>query len=122
EVAMKFTTMDAMVSDSVAAPRFRTTLAISFATLALALAIMGVYAVMSYVTAQRTAEFAIRAALGASAGAILRLVLHSAARLAVIGVATGAVLAAAASRVLATMLFGLQSTDALTYAAVFAIV
>jgi predicted permease len=122
DVAMKFTTMDAMVGDAVAAPRFRTTLAISFATLALALAIMGVYAVMSYVTAQRASEFAIRAALGASAGAILRLVLRSAARLAAIGVAAGAALAVAASRVLATMLFGLKSTDALTYALVFAIV
>ena len=67
DVAMKFTTMDAMVGDSVAAPRFRTTLAIAFATLALVLAIMGVYAVMSYVTAQRASEFAIRSALGASA-------------------------------------------------------
>jgi putative ABC transport system permease protein len=122
EVAMKFTTMDAMVSDSVAAPRFRTTLAISFAALALLLAVMGVYAVMSYVTVQRTGEFAIRAALGASAGDILRLVLQGAARLAAIGVVAGAALAVAASRVLATMLFGLKSTDALTYAIVFAIV
>jgi len=122
EVATKFTTLDAMVSDSVAAPRFRTTLAIAFAALALLLAITGVYAVMSYLTVQRTGEFAIRSALGASAGAILRLVLRDAARLAAIGVAAGAVLAVAASRVLATLLFGLTSTDALTYATVFAIV
>jgi predicted permease len=122
EVATKFTTLDAMVSDSVAAPRFRTTLAIAFAALALLLAITGVYAVMSYLTVQRTAEFAIRSALGASAGAILRLVLRDAARLAAIGVTAGAVLAVAASRVLATLLFGLTSTDALTYATVFAIV
>jgi putative ABC transport system permease protein len=122
EVAMKFTTMNAMVGDSVAAPRFRTTLAIAFAGLALLLAVMGVYAVMSYATAQRTGEFAIRSALGATAGAILRLVLHGAARLAVIGVLAGAALAVAAGRVLATMLFGLHSTDALTYAVVFAIV
>jgi putative ABC transport system permease protein len=122
EVATKFTTMDAMVSDSAAAPRFRTTLAISFAALALLLAIMGVYAVMSYVTVQRTGEFAMRAALGASRGAILRLVLGGAARLAAIGVAAGAALAVAVSRVLATMLFGLKSTDTLTYALVFAVV
>jgi ABC-type antimicrobial peptide transport system permease subunit len=122
EVAMKFTTMNAMVGDSVAAPRFRTTLAMAFAVVALLLAVMGVYAVMSYVTAQRTGEFAIRSALGASAGAILRLVLHGAARLAVIGVLAGAVLAVAASRLLATMLFGLTGTDTLTYAVVFAIV
>jgi ABC-type antimicrobial peptide transport system permease subunit len=122
DVAMKFTTMDAMVGDSVAAPRFRTTLAISFASLALLLAIMGVYAVMSYLTVQRTGEFAIRAALGASAGAILRLVLQGAVRLAAIGLIAGAALALAASRVLATMLFELKSTDALTYAIVLAIV
>jgi putative ABC transport system permease protein len=122
QVAMKFTTMDAMVADSVADPRFRTTLAISFATLALLLAIMGVYAVMSYVTVLRTGEFAIRAALGASRGAILHLVLRGAARLAAIGVIAGAALAVAVSRVLANMLFGLKSTDTLTYAAVFAVV
>jgi predicted permease len=122
EVAMKFTTMDAMVSESVAAPRFRTTLAIAFASVALLLAIMGVYAVMSYLTAQRTSEFAIRSAMGAPAGAILRLVLHGAVKLAAIGLVAGAALAAAASRVLATMLFGLTSTDALTYAVVVGIV
>jgi putative ABC transport system permease protein len=122
EVAMKFTTMNAMVGDSVAAPRFRTTLAIAFAAVALVLAVMGVYAVMSYVTAQRTGEFAIRSALGASASAILRLVLHGAARLAVIGVLAGLALATAASRLLTSMLFGVNGTDTLTYAAVFAIV
>ena len=79
---------------------------------------MGVYAVMSYLTAQRTSEFAIRAALGASPGAILRMVLRGAARLAAVGVAAGLVLAVAASRVLATLLFGLDGTDRLTYAIV----
>ncbi len=122
QVATKFTTMDAMVSDSVADSRFRTTLAMSFATLALLLAIMGVYAVMSYVTVQRTGEFAIRAALGAPPGAILLLVLRGAARLAAAGVVAGAVLAIAASRALTNMLFGLKGTDALTYVIVIAVV
>jgi ABC-type antimicrobial peptide transport system permease subunit len=90
--------------------------------LALLLAIMGVYAVMSYVTAQRTGEFAIRAALGAPPGAILQLVFRGAARLAVIGVVAGVALALGANRALATMLFGLKSTDALTYALVFIVV
>ena len=92
----------------------------SFAALALLLAIMGVYAVMSYVTVQRTGEFAIRAALGAPRGAILRLVLRGAARLAAVGVVAGAVLAIAASRALANLLFGLKSTDTLTYVIVVA--
>ncbi len=90
QVATKFTTMDAMVGQSVADSRFRTSLALSFAALALLLAIMGVYAVMNYVTVQRTSEFAIRAALGAPRGAILRLVLRGAARLAAAGVVAGA--------------------------------
>jgi putative ABC transport system permease protein len=120
EVAVKFTTMDAMVGESAATPRFRTVLATSFAALALALALMGVYAVMSYVTVQRTGEFALRAALGAPSGAILRLVLGDAARLAVIGIVAGAALAAAASRAIATMLFGLEATDVPTYAMVVA--
>ena len=90
--------------------------------IALLLAIMGVYAVTSYVTVQRTGEFAVRAALGASPGAILRLVLSGTARLAAIGVVAGAARAVAASRVLANMLFGLKSTDTLTYALVFAVV
>jgi predicted permease len=122
EVATKFTTMDAMVADSVADPRFRTTLAIAFAALALVLAISGVYAVVSYLTVQRTGEFAIRAALGASPGTILRLVLRNAAVLAAIGVIAGLALAIAASRVLTTMLFGLTSTDPLTYSMVIAVV
>jgi predicted permease len=122
EVATKFTTMDAMVVDSVADQRLRTRLAISFAAVALLLAIMGVHAVMSYLTVQRTGEFAIRAALGASPGAILRLVLSGAARLATIGVATGIVMAIVLSHVLTTMLFGLTSTDTLTYAMVVTVV
>lgn len=116
EVAVKFTTTGATVSDSAAAPRFRTTLAMLFAAVALLLAIMGVYTVMSRVTVQRTGECAIRAAMGASPGAILRLVLRGAARLTAIGVVAGAALAVAASRVLTNMLFGLKSTDTLTYA------
>jgi ABC-type antimicrobial peptide transport system permease subunit len=122
EIATKFTTMQSMVSDSVAAPRFRTTLAMSFAVLALVLAAMGVYAVMSYLTVQRTGEFAIRSALGASRSAILQLVLKGAAKLALIGVFAGFVLTLSTSRVLSSMLFGLQSTDTITYVGVIAIV
>jgi putative ABC transport system permease protein len=121
-VATKFTTLHEMVSDSVAAPRFRMALASTFAALALLLAIFGVYSVMSYVTAQRTPEFALRVALGARPAEIARLVLGRTAKLAAIGVAVGAALALAASRVLTSMLFGLKSTDTLTYAVVLAAV
>jgi predicted permease len=122
EVATKFTTMQSMVHDSVAAPRFRTTLAMAFAVLALLLAAMGVYAVMSYITVQRTGEFAVRAALGATPANILKLVLAGAGRLALIGVAAGLVLTLISSRVLESLLFGLKPTDLPTYVVVCAVV
>ena len=75
DLATRFTTLEASVGDSIAAPRFRMALVSSFATLALMLAVAGMYAVMSYVTSQRTAELGLRVALGASAGDVARLVL-----------------------------------------------
>ena len=122
EVATKFTTMTELVDDSITAQRFSTALASSFAVLALLLALSGMYAVMSYVTTRRTSEFGLRSALGAQRGNIVALVLGGAVRLAAIGVVMGVLLSIAASRLLNSMLFGLTSTDALTYAAVTAIV
>lgn len=122
EVATKFTTMTELVSDSISAERFRTILASSFAILALLLALSGMYAVMSYVTVRRTAEFGLRSALGAQPGNIVGLVLGGAARLAVIGVVTGLVLSFFASRLLRAMLFGVKTADVGTYVAVIAIV
>jgi ABC-type antimicrobial peptide transport system permease subunit len=90
--------------------------------LALLLAIVGVYSVMSYVTAQRTPEFALRAALGAKPAEIAQLVLSRTARLAALGVGVGLVLALATSRVLTSMMFGVKATDALTYTVVLAAV
>ena len=118
ELATRFTTLEASVDDSIATPRFRMALVSSFATLALMLAIAGMYAVMSYVMSQRTAELGLRMALGASAFDVARLVLGGAARLMAIGVGLGLLLALGTSRVVATMLFGIQPTDAPTYAAV----
>lgn len=115
EIATKFTTMDEMVSDSVARPRFRMFLISAFAGLALLLAMVGVYGVMSYVIAQRTSEFGLRVALGASAGKVAGLVFGQTFRLAAIGLGIGLVLSLAASRVMTTMLFGLKPTDAVTY-------
>jgi putative ABC transport system permease protein len=118
EIATKFTTMDALVSQSIATPRFRTLLAIVFATLAIVLAMSGMYGVMSYVTAQRTSEFGVRMALGARPGDVLRLVLTRALKLVLIGVAAGLLLALASGKLVSAMLFGLKSTDVTTYAAV----
>jgi putative ABC transport system permease protein len=122
EIALKFTTMTELVSDSIGIQRFRTILASVFAVLALVLALSGMYAVMSYVTAQRTAEFGLRSALGAQAGNIIRLVLSGAAKLAAIGVIAGTLLSIFTGRLLSSMLFGVKSTDALTYTLVIAIV
>jgi putative ABC transport system permease protein len=121
-VAMKFTTMNAMVADSISAQRFRAALAGIFAALALLLALSGTYAVVSYMTAQRTAEFGLRSALGAQPTNILRLVLGDAAKLAAIGTLIGVLLSLFASRLIASMLFGVHSFDAPTYATVIAAV
>jgi ABC-type antimicrobial peptide transport system permease subunit len=90
----------------------------AFAGLALLLAVAGMYAVMSYGTSQRTPEFGLRLALGAKAGDLLRLVLAGASRLIAVGLTLGLVLAAATSRVIRAMLFGIQPMDAAAYAGV----
>jgi predicted permease len=117
-IATRFTTMEAMVSESIATPRLRMMLAGLFAGLALLLAMAGMYGVMSYVTTQRIPEFGVRMALGASPRNVLVLVLERAARMAGFGVAAGLVLAFSAARVMNSMLFGLRATDAVTYAGV----
>jgi predicted permease len=118
QVATKFTTMEAMVSDSIATPRLRTMLAGLFAGLAILLAMAGMYGVMSYLTTQRIPEFGVRMALGASPRNVLALVLGRAAQMTALGVAAGLALAFSATRVMNTMLFGLKGTDAITYAGV----
>jgi len=122
QVATKFTTMTELVNDSVSAQRFRSALAGSFAGLALLLAISGMYAVMSYVTTRRTSEFGLRSALGAQPGSIVGLVLGDAAKMAMVGVIAGVLLSLAASRLLQAMLFGLKSTDVVTYVGVVVVI
>ena len=118
EMAVKFTTMEEMVSDSISAPRFRTFLAGTFALLALLLAMAGIYGVMSYVVTQRTSELGLRMALGAARGNVIGLVLSRAAVLAAVGLVIGAVLSLAVSRLIGALLFGLKATDPATYAMV----
>lgn len=118
EVATKFTTLEAMVSDSIATPRLRMVLVGLFAGLALLLAMAGMYGVMSYITTQRIPEFGVRMALGASPRNVLTLVLGRAAQMAALGVVIGLALAFSAARVMNAMLFGLKATDAITYAGV----
>jgi predicted permease len=114
EIAMKFTTLEDLVTDSMAAQRFRSALALTFAAIAIFLAFSGTYAVVSYITARRTSEFGLRAALGAQPRNILTLVLGGAARLVVIGATAGVLLALLAGRLLNATLFGVASTDPAT--------
>ena len=118
DVAVKFTTLQASLDDSVSAPRFRMVLVSVFAAIALLLAMAGMYALLSYGISQRTSEFGLRVALGASARDVVRLVIAGAARLVVIGLALGLALAAATSKVVSSMLFGIRPVDATAYAAV----
>jgi hypothetical protein len=118
DVPMKFTTMEAMLSDHVATPRFRTLLVAIFASLAVCLAMAGVYGVMAHSVAQRTGEIGVRIALGASADAVLRLVLGRGMILAGLGLTIGLAAARAAGRVLASLLFQVQPSDPTTLIAV----
>ncbi len=90
----------------------------TFGLMALLLAAIGLYGVVSYTTQIRTREFGVRLALGAEGGDLLRLVVGQGAMLATAGLALGLAIAAAAGRVLSTLLFNVQATDALTYGAI----
>lgn len=90
----------------------------AFALAALALAIIGVYGVLSYAVTQRTREIGIRVALGADLGAVRRMVVSDGARLAGIGVTVGLVGALGLSRVMETLLFGVGTRDPATFVSV----
>jgi putative ABC transport system permease protein len=118
DIPLTFTTMEARLSENVAAPRFRTLLFGLFAVLAVCLATAGVYGVMSYAVGQRSYEIGLRLALGASTGSVLRLVLARGLALTGIGLATGLVAALAGTRVVASMLFHVQANDPQIYVGV----
>jgi predicted permease len=111
-------TMDQILSLSVAGQRFNLLLMTLFAGLALILASVGIYGVMSYMVAQRTHEIGIRCALGARRRDVLKLVLGQGLRLTIIGVIVGVVGAYALTRVMMGLLFDVSATDPLTFAAV----
>jgi predicted permease len=111
-------TMKQVVSESVSQPRFYLTLLGAVAGVALLLAALGVYGVISYAVSQRTRELGIRIALGASEQRVVRLVVSAGFSLAVAGVFAGLVASLYLTRLLRTHLFGVPSTDPLTFAIV----
>ncbi len=120
QAVFKVATLQELQSNSVLLRSFFMLLLIIFASLALVLAVVGIYGVMSYTVTQRTQEIGIRMALGAGAGDVLGLILRNGMVLTIAGVVLGLVGAFALTRLLEVLLFGVQPTDALTFASVSA--
>lgn len=114
----KVSTMASLVDDSMTQPRFSMLLLAAFALLALMLASIGIYGVISYAVAQRTQEFGIRLALGAQPRNVFSMVLAQGARLALLGVSVGFAAALVLTRLMTSLLFGVQPTDPVTFIAV----
>jgi ABC-type antimicrobial peptide transport system permease subunit len=108
-------TMDEVVSQSQSRPRFLSVLLTFFTAVALALAAIGVYGVISYSVARRTPEIGIRIAIGAESGHILRMVLLQGALLGAIGVVIGVGVAAWMTRFMKSILFAIQPLDIPTF-------
>jgi len=111
-------TMDELMTEAVAPPRFRTILVSLFALVGLLLAAIGIYGVMAYAVTERTHELGVRIALGADRGDVLRMVLGEAVWLAACGVTLGIAGALGATRLIQALLFGVTPTDAPTFAAI----
>jgi putative ABC transport system permease protein len=110
-------TMDAVVARATAQPRFNLVLLATFAAVALVLAAVGIYGVMSYSVSRRTHEIGLRMALGAQPGDVLRIVVGQAMVLAIIGACVGLLGALALGRFMSSFLYGVQPSDPLTFLA-----
>jgi len=111
-------TMQDRMSDSLARQRFSTLMLGAFAVFALILAVVGVYGVMSHLVSQGTHDIGVRLALGAQRGSIVSMVIRRGMELTGAGIVLGLLGAAALTRVMASLLFGVSATDAVTFAAV----
>jgi putative ABC transport system permease protein len=108
-------TMDDAIAGTVAQPRFQMTLLMIFASIAVALAAVGVYGIMAYTVSQRTAEIGVRMAVGASPNRVVAMVVWQGARLAVMGGVLGLIAAALAAGAMQTMLFDMKGIDPVTF-------
>jgi putative ABC transport system permease protein len=111
-------TMEQVIADSLWQPRFNLQLIGFFASVALALAAIGLYGVMSYSIAQRTHEVGLRMALGAQRGDVIKLVLIQGIKLTLLGLTLGLSASAALTRLMSNMLFGVSATDPTTFAVI----
>jgi predicted permease len=117
-VMSKTQTMEEIISASLASQRFSMSVLGVFALLALLLASVGIYGVVSYLVGQRTQEIGIRIALGAKQGDVLRMVLRDGMKMTLAGVIIGCAAALGLTRLMASLLFGISATDPLTFSAV----
>jgi predicted lysophospholipase L1 biosynthesis ABC-type transport system permease subunit len=113
-------TVDEVVAESLARQNFNTLLLTLFAAIALLLAAIGIYGLISYGVEQRMQEIGIRVALGAARGDVLRMIVMQGAKLAAIGVAAGLAAAFGLTRFLASLLYGVKAADPMTFAGVAA--
>jgi len=111
-------TMDSLISESLASRQFSMILLLVFALLALLLASVGVYGVISYIVAQRSPEIGLRMALGARPWDVLRLILAGGGKLAVAGISAGILGAFGLTRLMSSLLYGISATDPATFAGV----
>ena len=118
-VIQKVMTLDDQIGDSLAQRRFQTWLLGLFSGVALLLAAIGIYGVMYHSVTQRTHEFGVRVALGASVGDVMRMVLTQAALLVIGGAAIGTLAGLLLTRLLSSLLYGVGTADPLTYLTVF---
>jgi putative ABC transport system permease protein len=114
DVPPRFSSMEARVVESVAERRFTLYLLGAFAGVALVLAFVGIYGVVSYSVARHTREIGIRLALGAEPGAVRKTVLAGAMGMVAVGLVVGVVAAVASTRVLTSLLYGISPTDPVT--------
>jgi ABC-type antimicrobial peptide transport system permease subunit len=118
EIIYAVDTMNGVLARSFAARRLSMILLAFFAAVALALSCIGIYGVISYLVGERTREIGVRMALGAQRSDVLRLILGQGAKMALLGVVLGVILALGLTRLMSSQLFGVTAHDPLTFAAV----